>query len=74
MSTIIGKTPKGGKIKFIELYLSPKSGEITDDAGKIYTPDEARAVAMTAPYRCNLAFARLVQNDFDMAATMAAYV
>lgn len=59
--------------KLIELYFDARTGAITDDAGRTYTPDQARTITQHQKYRCNLAFARLAENDFDVQTTQNYY-
>ena len=61
-----------------ELYFSPQTGAITDDNGREITAEQARdlwnAVVEQGEFiPCNIAFARLVRNGFDVAETLKDY-
>ncbi len=59
----------------LELYLNCSDDfSITDDKGKAYTPEEARRIVESGVrYDCNLAFNRLIHNNYDVEAVREFY-
>ncbi|MDX1698992.1 MAG: hypothetical protein R3250_00170 [Melioribacteraceae bacterium] len=57
-----------------EFYLNCTADyRIIDENGEEYTVAEAKNMWETFDLDCNLAFARLVENNFDLDATKAYY-